>query len=81
MKNPPIVVGEVKIADLRSRLKTLLYMKVPRIVYRNSRPVGILLSVETSWFGRLEHPRSQRLKLHAELDAAIAKVARAFHVE
>jgi hypothetical protein len=74
MKEEKIVVGEVKIAELRARLKTLLYLKTPRIVYRNSRPVGILISIETSWYGTLEHPTSQKRKARAELNAALAKI-------
>jgi len=81
VKSPEIVVGEVKIAELRSRLKTLLCLKVPRIVYRNSRPVGILLSVETDWYGRIEHPVATANRLRTELDAAISKLRRGFFVE
>ena len=81
MKKPEIVVGEVKIAELRSRLRTLLYIKTPRIVYRNSRPVGILLAVETDWFGRIEHPVVTANRLRAELESAIRKLRRGFFVE
>jgi hypothetical protein len=78
MKEQEIVVGEVKVAELRASLKTLLQLKNPLIVYRNSRAMGILLPVETSWFGRLEHPIKQKRKIRAELDAVLAKMARFF---
>lgn len=74
MKQPEIVVGEVKIGELRKRLRQLLELKVPRIVQRNSRPVAILLSVETLYYRQLKNPTSQKRRLRAELEAVLAKL-------
>jgi hypothetical protein len=81
MKKTEKQVYEVKVAELRERLKEILSLKKPWIVYRNSRPVGILLAVETTWFGRLEHPVLESRRLRAELDAVLAKLNRTFTIE
>jgi hypothetical protein len=80
-KKIDIPVGQVKIAELRKGLKSLLDLKTPHVVLRNSRPVGILLSVETSWFGRLDHPVVQSRRIRAELDAVLRKLVRNFLVD
>lgn len=76
MNLPEIVVGEVKIAELRNRLRQLLEMKMPRIVYRNCRPVAVLLCFEGSWYRGLENPTAQKIRLRAELEAVLAKLTR-----
>jgi hypothetical protein len=80
MKKPEILVGEVKIAELRQGLRAVLELKRPMIVKRNSRAVAVLLPVETSWFGNLEHPVAQRRRLAVQLNAVFLKLARTFLV-
>ncbi len=76
MKPPELEVGEVKIAELRARLRELLEMKMPRIVYRNSRPIAFLFSFEVPYIVDSTEGRSLKRRLHAELEAAIEKAIR-----
>lgn len=76
MKESEIVVGEVKSTDLRAKLRTLLNLKVPHIVHRNSRPVAVLLPLKTQWYYRLEHTSEDIKHLYALLDAVVAKLLR-----
>jgi hypothetical protein len=80
MKKPEIEVREIKIAELRKTLRVVLESKHPAVVQRNSRAIAILLSVETGWFGRLEHPLLQKRRLLLELDAALRKLSRTFSI-
>jgi hypothetical protein len=72
MKRPRIEVQDVQVFELRKNLRLYLESKRPVIVRRNSRPVGIVLSVQTSWYGNLEPTTSQIRRLRAELAAVIA---------
>jgi hypothetical protein len=74
VKAPQICVGTVLVSKLRFSFRTHLDEKIPLIVRRNSRAVGILLSVESSFLGDIVHPRKQRARLRAELEAVLAKL-------
>jgi hypothetical protein len=75
MKPPDIVVDEVLVSELRKELRERLDFKQPLIIRRNSRVIGILLSVEGGYYGTLENATSQILRLRTELDTVLRRIA------
>jgi hypothetical protein len=69
-------VEVVQVSDVRKNLKVRLSQKKPLVLMRNSSVVAILLCVEGSVYGRVEHPRLEAKRLRAELQAALDKILR-----
>lgn len=68
-------IEAVQVSELRKRYKSYLAVKKPLILRRNSSVVGVLLCVETSWYGRIEHPRKEFARLRAELEAVLKQIS------
>ena len=67
-------VEVVQVSDVRKNFKVRLDQKKTLILQRNSRVVGILLCVESSWYGRVEHPRLEAKRLRMEFEAALKRI-------
>jgi hypothetical protein len=68
-------VVHVQVSELRKMYKSLLQEKKPLVLRTNSRIVGILLCVGSSYYGTIEHPRKEGRRLRAELEAVLKQIS------